>query len=447
MGELPLAAAGRHPGDAQHVLRRVLRLPLRALPSLESTTAREAVSSRTGNQDKEVTTLATSSTTNQSTVIETTKQRDEPAAAGKPPSGERFLSLDTFRGFIMFWIIGGDALAAALALWLHNPVTNLLTYETQHTPWIGLRFYDCIWPSFMLMAGVSIPFAYAKRSLTGSDHDFKMHALRRAIVLFLLGSLRESFLLGSPYLIELSSALQPIAIAYFAAAMLMRKPPRVLATIAAAIWAGYALLLAFVPAPGIPAGTYVLNHNLVNWVDVYFLGPHWRVWPFVFQGWGTILSTIPTISNTLIGVAFGQVLRSDRSKGKKAQIIGATGIVLLILGFGLSPVIPIEMKMWTTSFGLASAGVACLMFFCFFWFVDMQGFRKWTLLFVVIGMNPIFIYIAVYILPIPQLVGIFTKGTAAHLGAAGPAYSALGILVVEWLVLYWMYKRKVFLRA
>jgi len=392
--------------------------------------------------------LATSSSAldKQKEVVLTGAKTDQ-AVAAKPLKAERFVSLDTFRGFIMFWIIGGDALAAALAAWLHNPVTNLLTYETQHTPWIGLRFYDCIWPSFMLMVGVSIPFAYANRSLTGSDRDFRIHALKRATVLFLLGSLRESFLLGSPYLIELSSALQPIAIAYLIGVMLMRKPPKVLAAIAAAIWAGYALLLAFVPAPGIPAGTYVLNHNLVNWVDVYFLGPHWKVWPYVFQGWGTILSTIPTVSNTLIGVAFGQLLRSNRTKQKKAQIIGGTGVLLLALGFALSPVIPIEMKEWTTSFGLASAGVACLMFLFFYWFVDMRGYRKWTLLFVVIGMNPIFIYIAVYILPIPQLVGIFTKGTATHLGAAGPAYNALGILVLEWLVLFWMYKRKIFIRA
>ena len=64
-----------------------------------------------------------------------------------------------------------------------------------------------------------------------------------------------------------------------------------------------------------------------------------------------------------------------------------------------------------------------------------------------IGMNPIFIYIAVYILPIPQLVGIFTNGMAAHLGAGGAAFNALAVLAIEWLLLFWMYKRKIFLRA
>jgi predicted acyltransferase len=123
------------------------------------------------------------------------------------------------------------------------------------------------------------------------------------------------------------------------------------------------------------------------------------------------------------------------------------GILLLILGFGLSPIIPIEMKMWTTTYGLASAGCACLMFLLFYWLVDIRGYRKWTLFFVVIGMNPIFIYMTTSILPIEKLVGAFTNGIAGHLGSAGPAFNALWVFVVEWAVLFWMYKRKIFIKA
>ena len=396
---------------------------------------------------REVTSLAKRDMTDKEKVAEPAREQAEQAISSKPPSAERLVSLDTFRGFIMFWIIGGDALFAGLASWLHNPVLNLVAYETHHTPWIGLRFYDCIWPSFMLMVGVSIPFSLAKRSLTESERDFRLHTLSRAIVLFLLGSVRESVLLGSPYLIELSSALQPIAIAYFVAAMMARKSLRVQATVAAVILAVYALLLALVPAPGIPAGTYVLNHNLVNAVDLHFLRPHWNRWPYAFEGWGTILSTIPTVSTTLIGLIVGELLRSERSRQKKAQMIGGLGILLLILGFGLSPIIPIEMKMWTTTYGLASAGCACLMFLLFYWLVDIRGYRKWTLFFVVIGMNPIFIYMTTSILPIEKLVGAFTNGIAGHLGSAGPAFNALWVFVVEWAVLFWMYKRKIFIKA
>jgi len=364
-----------------------------------------------------------------------------------PPATERLVSLDTFRGFIMFWIIGGDALALALRALGRNPVINLLAYEVNHTPWRGLRFYDCIWPSFMLMAGISIPFAFAKRSLTETDHQIRMHALKRALVLFLLGSVRESVFLKSPFLIELSSALQPIAIAYFIGALLLRKPPKVLAIIAGSILAAYALLVALVPAPGIAAGTYELNHNLVNAVDLHFLRSHWDIWPYAPEGWGTILSTIPTVSTTLFGVLIGKLLMSSDSKQKKARMIGGLGVLLLVLGYALSPVIPIVMKMWTSSYGLVSAGWACLMFLLFFWLVDMRGHRKWTLLFVVIGVNPIFIYMATSILPIGDLVGVFTKGMAGHMGAAGEAFNALSVLVVEWVILYWMHTRRIFIKA
>ena len=196
----------------------------------------------------------------------------ERAVPVQPPGAERLVSLDAFRGFIMCWIIGGEALVVALRSLGQNPVINFLIYEVNHTPWKGLRFYDCIWPSFMLMVGISIPLSFAKRSLTETDHQIRMHTLKRAVILFLLGSVRESVSLGSPYWIELSSALQPVAIAYFVAATLVRKSPKVQAAIAALILVGYALLLALVPAPGIPAGTYALNHNLVNAVDLHFSG-------------------------------------------------------------------------------------------------------------------------------------------------------------------------------
>ena len=146
-----------------------------------------------------------------------TRQRPVPARA------ERLGSLDAFRGFVMLWIIGGEGLMAGLAALGHNRVIDAIVYELNHSPWQGLRFYDCIWPSFMLMVGVSVTLSFAKRSLTQTYQQQLAHAAKRALVLFLLGSVRESVLLGSPYLIELSSALQPIAIAYFVAVLVARK--------------------------------------------------------------------------------------------------------------------------------------------------------------------------------------------------------------------------------
>jgi predicted acyltransferase len=363
------------------------------------------------------------------------------------PTTERLVSLDTFRGLIMLWLAGGDEVMRSLHALGKNAVLNLLVYEFNHTPWQGLRFYDCIWPSFMLMVGISIPFAVAKRSKTQSERQIMWHAVSRATVLFLLGSIRESVFLGHPYLIELSSALQPIAIAYLVAFLLAKKSVRVQAAVASLILVGYALLLAFVPAPGIPAGTYGHNHNLVNYVDVLLLRQHWQVWPYAPDGWGTILSTIPTVSTTILGLIIGELLMSSRSKSAKAKIIAVVGVSSVTLGWILSPFIPVVMKMWTTSYGVMTAGWACLMFAFLLWFIDVRGYKKWTLPIVVIGMNAVFIYMFMSIIPVGKIVGVFTDPIAAKLGSFGELFSALSVFLVAWLLLFWMYKRKIFIKA
>jgi predicted acyltransferase len=381
---------------------------------------------------------------------QTTANTSQEQAAPKTPvraASERLLSLDAFRGFTMFWIAGGGFLMAGFQHLGQNAVISLIVHELHHTPWIGLRFYDCIWPSFMLMVGVSVPLAFAKRATTENYNQQLAHAIRRAVILFLLGSVRESISLNHPYLIELSSALQPIAIAYLVAVLVARKSWRFQVSLAGIILAVYALVLAFVPAPGIPGGTYVLNHNLVHYVDMKLLGAHYNVWPMTGEGWGTVISTIPVISTTLFGLVIGELLLTSLPKVTKAKVIGGMGVLFLILGFGLSPIIPIEMKMWTTTYGLATAGVACLEFLFFFWLVDMAGYRKWCVIFTPFGMNAVFIYMATSLISFRAGTEVFTHPIALHLGRGGVLFDAVGALAVEWLILFWMMKRRILVKA
>ncbi len=391
-------------------------------------------------------TTNTSTLTGEGTAASPLKQ----AAPSLPvrPGIERLVSLDVFRGFTMFWIVGGGMLVLGLQALGHNPVIDIIVRELNHSPWFGLRFYDCIWPSFMLMVGVSIPLSLAKRSLTESYRRQLGHAIQRAIVLFLLGSVRESNFLGSPYWVELSSALQPIAIAYLVAFLVARRSWKFQASLAGIILAAYAFVLAFVPAPGIPAGSYAFNHNLVHYVDIAVLGQkHWDIWPYKDEGWGTVLVIIPAIATTLFGLLIGELLLTSRSMVSKARIIGGMGVGFLIIGFGLSPIIPIEMKMWTTSYGFASAGVACLEFLFFFWLVDIVRVRKWGIIFLPFGMNAIFIYMTVSLISISSGTNIFIHPIAVHLGRGGLLLEAIAALAVEWLILYWMMKRRVLIKV
>ncbi len=360
------------------------------------------------------------------------------AGAGTPA---RLVSLDAFRGFTMFWIVGGAELVRGLEQLGQNPAIAMLAGQLRHSDWEGLRFYDLIWPSFMLMTGMSLPFSYAKRIRTQSHREIFLRVLRRFVVLFLLGSVRESVHLGAPYLIELSSALQPIAIAYLFAFLLVRKSWRFQAAVAAGILAGYALLLALVPAPGIPAGSYARGANLVLAVDLAVLGRSLE------EGWGTVLSTIPVLSTTILGLLLGRLLMSGGPARTKCAVIAFTGLGALALGWALSPVIPIIMKLWTTSYGLASAGWACLMFLLFYWVIDVRGARRWAFFFVVIGMNALAVYMGRTLVPLKRHVDIFTAGLAAAAGVWGPLLQYGIFIAVEWLILYWMYRRRIFLTA
>ena len=358
----------------------------------------------------------------------------------------RLVSLDAFRGFIMFWIVGGGAIALGLQALGHSWFTDTVIYQLNHSAWEGLRFYDCIWPSFMLMVGVSIPFSYAKRSLTQTHQQMLFHAVKRFAILMLLGGMRESVSLGSPRLIELSSALQPIAVASLVAFLLVRRSWKFQAIVGASILVGYLLLLALVPVPGVGSVSYQQGANLVYAVDKALL-PH-RTGEAVFlEGWGTILSTIPCIATTILGLLFGRLLKSQLTPQRKMTIIGTTGLCGLVIGYAISLFVPVVMKMWTTSYGILSASWSCLMFLFFYWIVDVLGYRRWVFVFVIIGMNALAVYLCNTVTRLHEIVGIFTRGPAAAMGPVGPLFAALAFFAVEWSILYWMYKRKLFLTA
>jgi len=357
----------------------------------------------------------------------------------------RLVSLDAMRGFTMFWIVGGAALIEALEHFGNFGITNFLVYQIDHSQWEGLRFYDCIWPGFMLMVGVSIPFAFAKRSLTQTYPLMLWHAIKRFAILFLLGSLRESVYLGSPRFIELSSALQPIAVAYLVSFLLVRKSWKFQAAVGLLVLIIYGLAIALIPVPGVGPGSYVQNANLVWFIDQTIMP--YRVGEAVFmEGWGTLISIIPPISTTILGMLMGRLLMNKKTTATyKIKIMALTSAGILAVGYMLSFFVPVVMKMWTVSYGLISAGWACSVLLLFYWVIDVKGYKKWAFPFVVIGMNALAVYLSFTVMRLSEIANVFTEGIAGSLGQFGPFFSALAFVILEWAILYWMYKRKIFL--
>jgi len=206
------------------------------------------------------------------------------------------------------------------------------------------------------------------------------------------------------------------------------------------------LLLALVPVPGVGTVSYEKGANLV-WAADKALLPH-RVAESVFQeGWGTTISTIPAVATTILGLLFGTLLKSGLTARANMAVIGLTGVGGLAAGYALSLFVPVVMKMWTTSYGILSASWSALMFLLFYWMVDVLGYGKWAFVFVVVGMNALAVYLSGTFTRLHTVVGVFTRGPASAMGSFGPLFAALAFFAVEWSILYWMYKRKIFLSA
>jgi predicted acyltransferase len=359
------------------------------------------------------------------------------AASPAAATGTRLVSLDAFRGFTMFWLMGGKAFVLSIAALLG---LGFVQYQLTHSEWEGVRYYDVVWPSFMLMVGVSIPFSFARRSQIQTRGELLRDAWKRAAILFLLGSLRESLSSGTPQLVELSSALQPIAVAYLVTSWLAGRSLRVQIGAAVGILAGYALLLAFVGTPAISAGTYEKNRNLVTVFDQLVLGRAHK------DGWGTVLSTIPTIATTIVGLLFGQVLMTAQPPGAKIRVFLVTGAGCVAAGFALSPFVPIIMKLWTTSYALVVTGWASLLFALFYWVIDVRGWRRWAFPLIVIGVNALAAYLLNTIIPIGRITGVFTKPLVPALGTFGPVLTSGAVFFAGWLLLHWLYQKKIYLR-
>src|SRR5271169_1896801 len=198
------------------------------------------------------------------------------AAAGVPPS-ERLASLDALRGFDMLWIAGADSLGEALKHINGGPVARVLARQLDHVPWAGLHFYDLVFPLFVFLMGVAIPFSLTRMVEVSGRPAALRRILRRAAILFLLGIFYYGGLSHPFSDIRWLGVLQRFALCYLGAGLLfLCAKPRGMAATCAALLVGYWALMTFVPVPGVGAGNFEEGRNLANWIDrMYLPGRKW----------------------------------------------------------------------------------------------------------------------------------------------------------------------------
>jgi predicted acyltransferase len=395
---------------------------------------------------------------------------DQPNPRDAPP---RLTSIDVYRGFVMFLMMAEALHFSAIAsLRRGSRLWNFLAYHQTHVEWIGCSLHDLIQPSFSFLVGVSLPFSLAGRRARGQSRPRMMaHALWRAVVLVLLGIFLRSVGHARTYY-TFEDTLTQIGLGYVFLFVLGMRPVRdqwvALGLILVGTWAAFARY----PLPGTGfeyPKVYVRsewphlmsgfqahwnkNSNVAWAFDTWFLNLFPRARPFVANRGGyATLNFIPTLGTMILGLIAGGVLQSDRRPRAKLVWLSAAAAVCLLAGFALGAlgICPVVKRIWTPSWVLFSGGWCFLLLAAFFAVVDVVGLRAWCFPLVVIGMNSI----AAYCLS-ELLRGFIADTFETHFGAQallllGPSFELLaqglaGLLVL-WLILFWMYRRKLFLR-
>jgi predicted acyltransferase len=366
-----------------------------------------------------------------------------------PVASPRLLSIDALRGFDMFWIIGGEEIAVALARWADWPFKDEVERQLQHAPWEGFRFYDLIFPLFLFVVGAVLPFSLASHRQKG-ESALRIYGriLRRTVLLFALGLLYNGLLKLDFENLRIAGVLQRIAICYGVAALIVVHVGwRGQAVAATTLLLGYWALLAFVPAPGSAPGDYTKEGNLPGYVDRTFLPG--KIYD-EYYGYGDnegLLSTLPAVATALIGALAGQWLRADARAGRKVLGLLLAGVTCLAVGYGWGLVFPIIKNLWTSSFVLLAGGWSLLLLALFYGIIDALGFRHWAFFFVVIGSNAIVIYILPKFVDFRFTADALFGGLIQHMGSFAPVAVHLSVLAVEWLLLLFLFRKKLFLRV
>ena len=405
----------------------------------------------------------------------------------RPTLSNRVASIDAYRGLVMLLMMGEVLELRKVANALpDSSIWQTLAFHQTHAEWLGCSLHDLIQPSFSFLVGVALPYSLLRRASEGqSAWRRTLHAFWRALVLVLLGVFLRSIGKGQTYW-TFEDTLTQIGLGYGFLYILANRSTLVQWSALVAILVGYWALFAWYPLPdsdfklaavGNPAavtqfdgfaGHWSKNTNAAWAFDTWFLNLFPREKPFKFnEGGYCTLSFIPTLATMILGLLAGGVLARGRASlesrlqaeedGLKPELqqvlwLAAAGVLSLAVGWllGALGICPVVKRIWTPSWVLFSGGWCFLFLAAFYLVMDVWGFRKWAFVLVVVGMNSIAAYLIAHL-----FVGFINKALPRHLGtsvfqAAGPAYEpfllGLGVLIVEWLILYWMYRRKIFLR-
>ena len=386
----------------------------------------------------------------------------------------RLTAADVYRGFVMLLMMAEVLDFSAVAEKIpESTFWQILSFHQSHVEWVGCSLHDLIQPSFSFLVGVVLPFSIANRMAKGGTcSKLFRHALFRSLMLILLGVFLRSQRANITYF-TFEDTLSQIGMGYPFLFLLGFAKPKIQITALVVILLGYfaAFVLYTLPpnfdytAVGVPinwehnligfAAHWNKNTNLAWDFDTWFLNLFPRETPFTFNKGGySTLSFIPTLGTMILGLLAGNILIVNKLSTEKLKmflILGISGIAmgLLLNGLGICPNVK---RIWTPTWVIFSGGCCFLLLSFFYFLTEIRQSKFWQLPFLVIGSNSI----AAYFLSDSMLPGYIKKNLHIHLGEnfdkiLGENYSTLvlggSVLLLQWLILYWLYRKKIFIKV
>ncbi len=370
------------------------------------------------------------------------------------------MSLDVFRGATM-----------AAMLLVNNPGdwSNLYS-QLDHAAWNGWTFTDLIFPFFLWIVGAAIPLSMGRRLENGEPRQKAvLRIFRRSAIIIALGVALNGFPHYDFSTLRIPGVLQRIGVCYlFASLIFLNTGIRGQAIAIIYLLTGYWLLMALMPVPGWGHGILDEHGNFSEFVDSVLLRGHTWKETRTYDPEG-IISTIPAIATVLLGIMCGQLLRSRQSAAEKTAWLFVAGNCLLLAGQIMNYWLPINKKLWTSSYAVFMAGMAMNVFAVCYWLVDVKGFKTWAKPFAIYGMNAITVFVLTGLLgristlvpagaangrPIVLKTWLFGHLKAAFECLGGPLATpknssliyALMYVALMYGVAWTMYRRKWFVR-
>ena len=372
---------------------------------------------------------------------------------------QRLESLDILRGFDLFLLVGLEMAMHHLANAVNTPSFHSFMWCFTHVDWEGFSPWDLVMPLFMFMSGITIPFALSRYKNTNNPTSVYRRILKRVILLWIFGMICQGNLLGlDPNRIYFySNTLQAIAMGYLIASLLyLHTRIRTQIIVAAGLLLGFWGAMEWITVQGYGGGNYTPDGNLAEWIDREVLGrfrdgASMMNGEVVFADWYRytwILSSLNFGVTVLTGTFAGYILKDKEWMPKrKLNYLLAIGAAMVAIGWIWGIWHPVIKKLWTSSMVLVSSGYCFLLMALFYYIIDYKGWKKYTEWLKVYGMNSIVAYMLAMCVNFSCIGHSLFHGLEQYMGAYYQVWITLSNAVIVYLILWWMYKKYIFLKV